>query len=49
MRREVASGVHAIAVTTGIGMTCGLGFAEAAIAAATGIPRPAITHEQDLR
>ncbi|MGW9020653.1 TIGR03364 family FAD-dependent oxidoreductase [Leucobacter chromiiresistens] len=49
LRREVASGVHAIAVTTGIGMTCGLGFAEAAIAAATGIPRPAITHEQDLR
>ncbi|WP_200332056.1 TIGR03364 family FAD-dependent oxidoreductase [Leucobacter sp. L43] len=49
LSREIAPGAHAIAVTTGIGMTCGLGFAEQAVAAATGLPLPAVTHEQDLR
>ena len=42
LRREVGPGVHAIAVTTGIGMTCGLGFAEHAVAAATDQPFPAL-------
>ena len=41
LRRELDPGVHALAVTTGIGMTCGLGFAEHVVAAATDISAPA--------
>ncbi|WP_291278330.1 TIGR03364 family FAD-dependent oxidoreductase [Galactobacter sp.] len=36
LRREVAPGVVALAATTGIGMTCGLGLAEDAVARALG-------------
>jgi FAD dependent oxidoreductase TIGR03364 len=38
LRREVTPGVVALAATTGIGMTCGLGLAEDAVAQAVGEP-----------
>lgn len=48
LAEEIEPGVHVVAVTTGIGMTCGLGLAETALAAAYGwAPQPAgrITQE----